>query len=303
MCEFSLVRSSLVQGVRLCVAALLLLSSIFVERANSTEGYPFPAPCLELLSGAGSPLEELRHEIWNASIRDALYSGRSAALFSMGKGAKLSKWIPEKSAENELVVSLGSGPDITLPLYIFPTAREIHLVDSWEWWGGGPVTVLQEAFARIKALHNQAVVEVQNAETGFFDSEQKIFSWIANNGSPVVVQVSWQSQSLGERSVRYFFHRVRDYDSRKNRSALLAYLASRGTLGAVVTTGAPYSNATFDAFFKRLPKGGFWIDQPYSKLPILYRLFGSFLLTEMIVREGGIRSLFLLDSFRVLQKK
>lgn len=69
---------------------------------------------------------------------------------------------------NTHVISLGSGPDIFRPIFVFPRAKHIHLIDYGKGWGSSFSEMLNELTARIAFLDRRAKLETIEISPGYF---------------------------------------------------------------------------------------------------------------------------------------
>lgn len=183
----------------------------------------------EIILNANS-LKAVREEIRAANFHDR-ESGRH--------GAKISNEIEYRAKDiaslgfaNSHVISLGSGADIYLPLYLYPQAKYFHLVDLLTGWGDGPQHVIEEVEARIRSLSPQAQVE----------RIDRLGDWRLlkdNLQGPLIWRARWDSEAAGPQEKLFFLHQMDFRDDQKlNELTSVLYSPNySGRLGGIVITG------------------------------------------------------------------
>jgi hypothetical protein len=192
---------------------------------------------------------KVRAEILTANLLDRS-SGRLGATVSNAIETR-AKDIESYLATESHVVSLGSGPDVYLPLYLHPTAKYFHLVDHLGGWGDGPEHVIKEIEARLGSISPEAVVERMDS----------LGDWRKIDGVlmvPLVWRVRWNSPAIGPQEKLFFLHQLNfeDLESMEKLKTVFSSSPYRGELGGVVITGTSASPETRKFLLSELQSSG-----------------------------------------------
>jgi hypothetical protein len=189
------------------VALIVFLIPLAVEAAELAPTVTWAADCVLLLRPALLQANQLDRESGRAGARISnLIEGRAAGIDS-------------SAVNGSHVVSLGSGPDIYLPLYLYPGAKYFHLVDIMTGWGTGPEQIIEEIGARLKSISSEAVVEHQKLEY------RGVLKWV----------VSWTDSVLGPQEKVVYLHKM-DFREQTELESLAEFFGREG-LGGIVITG------------------------------------------------------------------
>jgi hypothetical protein len=197
-----------------------------------------------------APKDLLRREIFAAQQRD-FNSGRANARFANFIQGR-ARFVETKPMAGFQVVSLGSGPDIFLPLYLYPQAKYFHLVDILAGWNTGPVETMTEIEQRLKTLAGAS-----GSVTRLGPSED----WLLGRGhwrSPRRWKVQWLSAHLGPQEQIFILHQ-RDFQKSEDLADLETFWKSlnpSAPLGGVVVTGVSARLEVRRFFLDRLAAGG-----------------------------------------------
>lgn len=198
--------------------------------------------------------KDLREDISRAHERDLKSQRKNAwaSNFVYGRARE----IDVKDTSGTHVISLGSGPDIFLPLYLFPEARYFHLVDLISGWGQGPESVVEEIEARLQSLAGGG--EVKRLD---HFSDEEIFDGgklkLPLQG-PLIWRVRWVSLKQGPQEQIFFLHQI-DFNNSDQLKAVRDYTthkAYQGPLGGIVVTGISASEKTRRLLLEHLQQGG-----------------------------------------------
>lgn len=228
---------------------------------------------IEIAPDVETRLQMFRQEVWQASINDS-QQPRAYASISVIRGNE-AQAIPASAFYGDHIISLGSGPDIFRPLHDFPTAKHFHLVDSMLGWGNSPQAVVDEFYARLKALGRDVQIEV--LQLGFIEQldastlddldayKMHFNSTQIEELQPLTVQAKWTS-AAGSQSKTFSLH-VSNYLESNSLRAVLARIGSEDRLGAILITGAPVPapETTLDILVARLKPGGYFVAELFKK--------------------------------------
>ncbi len=177
----------------------------------------------------------------NLLLRQEILVANRADQHALRQGARVSNFIENRAREIDStrvvgshVVSLGSGPDIYLPMYLYPHAKYFHLVDVLTGWGNGPDVVVHEIRERLKSLNRDVTVE----ESG--------------KGYALVWKISWNSPAFGRIEKFVYLHQMNFQDLR----SLKPLLNRVDRLGGIVITGIGASLKVREFLLARLHPGG-----------------------------------------------
>lgn len=216
-------------------------------------------------------LSLLRAQILAANLQDRT-RGRLASVsnFVEGRAEEI-----DSSLVRDDVVSLGSGPDIYLPLYLYPLAKRFHMVDMMGGWGSGPDDITSEITARLKSIPGSEVERL----------------------TPKTWRVTWIDIDLGPQEKYFYLHPMNFNDV-----AFKRLIAGFKSLDGVVITGISPSLETRQFLLQRLKRGGvMWIEMLYrnnkgeapSHLPedeaILDLLSSQYRVVDHGLFDGGFR--------------
>lgn len=203
-----------------CVAA--------AQSANSTTPINLDNSCRALLTR-----DSLRAHI--REIRDE-YRARTAQVSLML--GKESEGLVTGGKINDHVISLGSGPDVFWPLFDFPEAGHIHLVDTFEGWGESESAVRREIVRRLAALDIREKPQLLEARA----NEE---TW----------EVIWGPQKTAPQTTYFHLNKV-DYNDPKQMDRLLTELPAGSSLVGIFTSGAPIpSNNSLELLLDKLEPG------------------------------------------------
>lgn len=200
----------------------------------------------------------LTHSDQIARMRAEILASNLSDRKSARPGAKSSNFIEKRAKEIESssptdshVVSLGSGPDIYLPLYLYPTAKYFHLVDLLNGWGNGPDHIVGEIHARLQSLSPDVVVERTDL----------LGHWPTGQGrlpEPLVWRVRWRSPTSGFQEKFFFLHQLdfKKSDELKNLMTFFSTPPDSAGLGGIVITGISASLETRRLLLAELQSGG-----------------------------------------------
>ncbi|MGE0763149.1 MAG: hypothetical protein AB7N80_07725 [Bdellovibrionales bacterium] len=206
------------------------------------------SPC-DSLFDFQSTIAQLRQEIMQAHLKYQK-SGRPEALGSNFIEGRALDILPPQVSEGQ-VVSLGSGPDIFLPLYQFPNAPVFRLIDSLRGWGQGADHLLEEIEMRLKAL-------APNAEFRRLDNQGDWRKIEDSLKGPLIWEVTWTSPSLGPMKKIFMMHQG-DY----NDLQAMAQIQIQPLIGLVMT-GAAGPWETYQFFIDQLMPEGFMLTELFS---------------------------------------
>lgn len=160
------------------------------------------------------------------------------------------------------VISLGSGPDVFQPLYLFPRSSHFHLVDTFLGWGGSTQVVIDELLRRLQFLHGFKHIEV--------------VKWGDHAWN---VEIKWKSKMYGVHTKYFYIHRA-DFRKLDEINAVLFSIPQGGVLEGVLLTGAPQPpNRILKRILDRLSPGGSYIEgstwrKNLESFPFLFSQFG-----------------------------
>lgn len=203
--------------------------------------------CVELLMGKSplfiptSEVRQLREELAKANALDQS-SGRRYAQISNFVDRSVD--FNSSVAEGSHIVSLGSGPDVFLPFYAFPTAKHLHLIDNLGGWGDGPHRILAEIELRLTAFAPDAKV----VRTGRY-------SW----------KVNWISPSRGPQEKFVWLHPMH---FRYVGQPLIDSWADGGhpaKIGGLIVTGVNAGKYLLELFLSNMIPGGILLTEMNSK--------------------------------------
>ncbi len=148
------------------------------------------------------------------------------------------------------VISLGSGPDIFLPLYLYPIAQNFFLIDILSQWGTGRDDVIGEIEARLQSLSPTTTVERVDSLRNFKSIEGPL-------PEPFVWRVQWVN-SLGSFTKYFYLYQLNFEKIFKDKSLQAALGASTAEiqLGGIVITGVSASFDTRKFLLLKLAPGG-----------------------------------------------
>lgn len=228
----------------------------------------------------------LRLEFLRASEND-IATGRERASFSSlvsyrdVAGQALS-WNTTQAYDLS-VLSLGSGPDIYSPLFIFPTAKNYHFVDSSRGWGQNPGVLFTELITRLHSIAPDAKVTlVQKGFLAYSPLETMTSDRYEDHGPwkrsivkgeldiefykyPAIWRVEWTSPSEGKQ-VRYFHYHVANYDHAPIVKTILNQIGKH-QLAGLILMGAPHPHpSTSKMIFNRMtPQSQFYAELDYRR--------------------------------------
>lgn len=231
------------------VISFALTHAVRAEASNRRECAALfktlPADPIEAAAQNKLTVQALRTEIHAANLHDRA-SGRDGAEFSNfidGRAADI-----RTPAPGYTVVSLGSGPDIFLPLYLHPTAQVFHLVDGLGGWGHGPDAVIEEIEVRLHAISRN--VDVQR-----LDSQG---NWRQIEGflqGPLIWRARWISPTQGLQEKTFFLHQA-NFDDLKQMHDL-----NFKKVGGIVITGiAPSFQTHYYMMSLLIPDGSLFTE-------------------------------------------
>jgi hypothetical protein len=203
-------------------------------------------------------------------MRDSRRNRRFAQISVVrGREAEL---IPPTAAQDEHVISFGSGPDALRPLRDFPNSQHIHLVDSMVGWGDSPAVVLSEFITRLKGLGARAQVEVLEAGFSILDAEilsdrNRFWKLLATQPDmtlhPFTVRVSWVSSTEGRQSKIISLHPAH-YQVPASVGAVLSSIPTGEKIGGVLVSGAPIPiGEAGEVVNRRLKPGAIYVTEIY----------------------------------------
>lgn len=163
------------------------------------------------------------------------------------------------------VVSLGSGPDIFLPLHLYPTARHFHLVDSLHGWGRGPHHVIEEIETRLTSLQSDTSIERLDklGDWRAIDFSITREHWQALK-SPLIWRVRWTRPFVGSQEKLFYLHQV-NYNLPRSLANFEPHINETSPLIGVLLTGASADLSTMQFFLNRLfPQGSMFAEMLYS---------------------------------------
>ncbi len=162
------------------------------------------------------------------------------------------------SSAGEHVVSLGSGPDIFRPLYNFPLAKHIHLIDVLEGWHPNPNVALLELVRRLENIGPNAHVEL--IDGGFADAN------LGHPPRPCRWKVSWDSDFSG-RQTRYVSLHREDYRDIEAVQTVLSHIEAEKIAALFITMARFPEGEALSLFLDKLKVGGvFHADMDYLNL-------------------------------------
>ena len=191
----------------------------------------------------------LRNEIVQANLLDK-QSGRSLARVS-NEIENRAFAIDSTKIVGSHIVSLGSGADVYLPLFLFPNARYFHLVDGLGAWGNGPGDVIYEIEQRLQSISSNAVVKRLDAQGAWTKIEGLL------NG-PLIWKVRWQREKGIEEEKIFFLHQL-NFENSNTVDVLKSYFKHpiyAAKFEGLVITGVGASFATRDALLSLMSNNG-----------------------------------------------
>ena len=188
-----------------------------------------------------------------------------------------------RDSPDDHVISLGSGPDLFRPQYVFPLAEHLHLVELGNGWAGGFAALFAEIEARLANLGPGARVE--RIREGFLKQRppphfasrviirgqsQMVGPWRDVRGEwqffarPCVWRVTW-TDALGESMRRFVYLHVGDISNLAFARAVLK--TTRGRLGGLFLSGLGLpTRPALDAYLDELRPGGlFYVGLDYVR--------------------------------------
>jgi hypothetical protein len=236
------------------------------------------------LQGAGS---SLRSKVRESRDRYLALSGSA----SLALGSEFQALDVFQQAEGGHVISIGSGPDVFRPLFDFPKAKHIHLLDSLEGWGDGPFDVLGEIEARLTEL-GQGVAPLH----------------LVKNATERVWLVKWHVPGVGIMETYFHLHRL-NYNSSQLMRQMLATIPFADKIVGVVLTGAPKpSPSVLKLVTDRLSEGSKFVWLHFSvfekiksssrRSNLIISLFGSGAAADHLLRVSLSEAQSMRDLFR-----
>lgn len=201
------------------------------------------------------------------------------------------------------VISLGSGPDVLRPLYNFPFAKHIHLVDVLEGWG--PETNAGVTFKELeRRLHHIGKnTRVTVVRQGFLAerSREELYtkgiyrSAVAQPGGltlvdsfddPCTWKVEWESPSAGPQ-IRYFSLHLSDYNQTGLVEIVLKDLPP-GRFGGLLITGTyPPQPEPLRSFLDGMKINGLMIvEMDYDRMGVERDFSADTFIREQIYSSG-----------------
>jgi hypothetical protein len=213
--------------------------------------------CSRYLQGT----ERLRREIFQANQKDQ--ARRATSNFLQGRVSNFEV----EFAPDEHVVSLGSGPDIFLPLYEFPHSTHYHLVDLiWGW--GSPKEFLSEIYNRLSAIEPDAEVTLEAegfakdySQAEWEDAELFVDALDENrmhHRESFTWKVRWKSK-LGVQE-KFFHLHLLNFSNLDQMQALIDSFGS-SPLGGLVLTYVHAPHITIELFMNALKPQGVFVAQ------------------------------------------
>ncbi len=178
--------------------------------------------------------------------------------------------LPFDQAAGQVVLSLGSGPDVFRPIFNFPLAAEYHLLDTPRSWGTSPQEALDQLFWRLRAL--SADGEITLLDRGFLrhvsdavTADRALFEAFLGEHrdlrEPIAIELP-VSTGTGKTVKRFYFHPL-DYNDERGVTAMHESTLSGKGVGAIMATGVRWSMETMDQWLKRLEDGAVMINEGF----------------------------------------
>lgn len=228
------------------VGTLLGLNSSVVAQELR---WSLPSTGCEHLLSSSERITHLRREILVANKKDQM-SGRPFSETSNFIAGRAQEFDSSAIVDSH-IVSLGSGPDIYLPLYLFPLAKYYHFVDTLGGWGSGPEDVIEEIESRLHSIAPDVRVERLDA----------LGDWRKIEGvltEPIVWRVQWRSMATGLQEKTFLLHQL-DFNletSLKRLKEQFSLPSQNSGLGGVVVTGISATLETRRSLLSELHREG-----------------------------------------------
>lgn len=204
---------------------------------------------------------------------------------------------------------IASGADIYRPLFLYPSADNIHLLDIWTGWGKSIIETVYTVKHRLEKLGFYVAVEKLgfvgklpswNPKAFFYTSGIEFFhnnyEPILSADDPTILKVRMEVEGItGTVEKRFWLHRF-DRDSSADFDQLLASIPENETLVGVLQAGLTGTASAEDLnkILNRLADGAWYaneygglsyppaLDDPETGRVVAYETFSEFLNTPNI---------------------
>lgn len=208
---------------------MLLLAALLMNlpaQAGRTKNI-FRLKSCELRMRQVESFHHFRAELMAAHLADRA-SGRRLARISNQLFGRVAEIDSLDIPRNSHVVSLGSGPDIYSPLFLYPQAVHYHLVDSMNQWPGGSYSMVKELERRLESIHPKIAIHRKD------EYVTTLFGDIPAGGT-AKWEVGWRDGTGAIHMKTVYLHRL-NFNESLGVKVLMGVIPATN-LGGIVVTG------------------------------------------------------------------